>query len=97
MSSSVPPAGDGARRNWLRWWWPLILLLLVNWVVSSVLLAPAARTTVSYTFFLEQVRAKNVATVTSTGEMIQGTFTRPAAYTPKTAVSTSGPRSRRSR
>jgi cell division protease FtsH len=81
--SPVPPAEDATRRSWLRSWWPLILLLLVNWVVSSVLLAPPARTTVSYTFFLEQVRAKNVATVTSTGEMIQGSFTRPASYTPE--------------
>jgi cell division protease FtsH len=55
----------------------------VNWVVSSVLLAPPERTTVSYTFFTEQVRAKNVATVTSTGEMIQGSFTRPTSYTPE--------------
>ncbi len=84
MSTPARPAGEGGRgRRWLRSWWPLLLLLVVNWVVSSVLLAPPERTTVSYTFFTEQVRAKNVATVTSTGEMIQGSFTRPTSYTPE--------------
>jgi cell division protease FtsH len=83
MSSATRPGGEGGGRSRLRWWWPLILLLVVNWVVSSVLLAPPARTTVSYTFFLDQVRARKVATVTSTGEMIQGSFTRPTSYTPE--------------
>ena len=64
-------AGAG-RSGWSRFWWLLLVLLAVNWVVSSVLLSPQSRATVSYTFFLDQVQAKNVATITSTGEMIQG-------------------------
>jgi cell division protease FtsH len=82
----APGQSDGEptrRGSRLKSWWPVIAVLVVNWVISSVLLAPPARTTVSYTFFLEQVRGKNVATVTSTGEMIQGSFTKPVSYTPE--------------
>jgi cell division protease FtsH len=76
-----PGGGSGGR--WARAWWPLIALLAVNWIISSVLLSPPARATVSYTFFLTQVQAKNVAAITSTGEMIQGTFTKAVPYTPQ--------------
>ena len=78
--------GRGAstpRPSWRRFWWLLIVLLVVNWIISSVLLGPAARTTVAYTFFLTQVQAKNVAEVTSTGETIQGTFSKAVPYTPQ--------------
>jgi cell division protease FtsH len=76
--------GNGGARGgrWASFWWPVLALLAVNWIVSSVLLSPQPRATISYTFFLGQVQAKNVAAITSTGEMIQGTFTKPAAYTP---------------
>jgi hypothetical protein len=40
---------------------------------------------VSYTFFLGQVNANNVQTVTSTGDAIQGTFRHQVAYPPGTA------------
>src|SRR5689334_3960577 len=74
----APPDGGGDRRNrrpaWMRFGWMLLLLLALNWVVSSVLLAPAPRTAVSYTFFLSQVQANNVAEITSTGDTIEGTF-----------------------
>ena len=76
--------GDAAPRpSWRRFWWLLIVLLVVNWIISSVLLGPAARTTVAYTFFLTQVQAKNVAELTSTGDTIQGTFTKQVPYTPQ--------------
>jgi cell division protease FtsH len=74
-----PPAGSG----WSRFWWLLLVLLVVNWIISSVLLSPPSRATVSYTFFVSQVQAKNVETITSTGEMIQGTFKKAASYTPQ--------------
>jgi cell division protease FtsH len=83
------PNPPNPRPAWMRFGWMLLVLLALNWVVSSFLLAPPARTPVSYTFFLTQVDAKNVADVTSTGDTIEGTFTKKAAYTPvdsKTAV-----------
>jgi cell division protease FtsH len=42
------------------------------------------RPAVSYTFFLGQVNANNVQTVTSTGDTIQGTFRHQVAYPPGT-------------
>ena len=82
------PGGDGRggtpnkRPVWLRFGWMLLLLLVVNWIVSSVLLAPEPRTPVSYTFFLTQVQAANVQTITSTADTIEGTFAKKVAYTP---------------
>ena len=70
------------RPAWLRFGWMLLLLLVVNWIVSSFLLAPEPRTPVSYTFFLAQVQAANVADITSTGDTIEGSFSKKAAYTP---------------
>ncbi|HVN13360.1 MAG TPA: ATP-dependent zinc metalloprotease FtsH [Kineosporiaceae bacterium] len=74
------PAGGS---SWARFWWLLLVLLLVNWIISSLLLSPAPRATVSYTFFLSQVSAKNVETITSTGETIEGTFKNSVSYTPE--------------
>src|SRR5687767_8952985 len=65
-------AGDGEEpeRPWrsrlARFWWLVVVLLVVNWVVSSLLLGPADREKVSYTFFLTQVDADNVREITST-------------------------------
>ena len=70
------------RPAWMRFGWMLLLLLALNWIISSFLLAPPARTTVSYTFFLSQVQAANVAQITSTADTIEGTFTKAASYTP---------------
>ncbi|MGD1011413.1 MAG: ATP-dependent zinc metalloprotease FtsH [Acidimicrobiales bacterium] len=61
------------------------ILLLVNWVLSSLLVGLQTRTTVSYSFFLSQVSAGNVQTVTSTANTIQGTFRHEVAYPPRTA------------
>jgi cell division protease FtsH len=46
------------------------------------LLTSAVRPTVPYTFFLGQVNANNVKTVTSTGDTIQGIFRHQVAYPP---------------
>lgn len=51
-----------------------MVLLVVNWVVSSLLLGPAPREKVSYTFFLTQVDARNIVEITSTGDRIEGVF-----------------------
>ena len=76
---STPPA---KRPVWLRFGWMLLVLLAVNWIVSSFLLAPEPRTPVSYTFFLTQVQSANIADITSTGDTIEGEFTKKAEYTP---------------
>jgi cell division protease FtsH len=77
---------DRPRR--FRWWWALIILLAVNWIVSSILLGPEPRTTVSYTFFLTQVDARNVRDITSTGDTLQGAFAQKVAYPPTVTSST---------
>jgi cell division protease FtsH len=74
----------GDRRNWPRFWLILLALLIINWIISSALLG-AARPTVPYTFFLSQVNANNVQTVTSTGNTIQGTFRHQVGYPPGSA------------
>src|SRR3954469_2008009 len=81
------PSGGGPeapkkRPVWLRFGWMLLILLAINWIVSSFLLSPAPRTPVAYTYFLTQVDAKNVAEITSTGDTIEGSFTKKVTYTP---------------
>jgi cell division protease FtsH len=78
---------QGSRRtNWTRFLWIMLALLILNWILASALVS-AARPTVSYSFFLTQVNANNVQTVTSTGDTIQGTFRHEAAYPPGTPSS----------
>ncbi|WP_433717696.1 ATP-dependent zinc metalloprotease FtsH [Actinoplanes sp. CA-051413] len=81
----APPGSNGAktpRPAWQRFGWMLLVLLALNWIISSTLLAPEPRTAVSYTFFLTQVDAKNIADITSTADTIEGTFTAKTSYTP---------------
>ncbi|SNY54237.1 ATP-dependent zinc metalloprotease FtsH [Paractinoplanes atraurantiacus] len=70
------------RSSWVRFGVTLVILLALNWIISSVLLAPPERTAVSYTYFLTQVQADNVSEITSTGETIEGQFKKEVAYTP---------------
>ncbi|HZE65090.1 MAG TPA: ATP-dependent zinc metalloprotease FtsH [Sporichthyaceae bacterium] len=76
------PAAPGQPHKQPRLWVLLAVFLVANWIVSSLLLGPADRTKVSYTFFIQQVQAGNVKDVTSTGETIQGGFTSKVAYPP---------------
>jgi cell division protease FtsH len=82
------PGGTGGpgqpkrRPAWVRFGWMLLVLLALNWIVSSFILAPAPRTAVSYTYFLTQVDARNIADITSTADAIEGSFTKKASYTP---------------
>ena len=64
-----------------RTWWLIGLALIVNWIIASTLMG-TSRTTVSYTFFREQVQAGNVSQVTSTGDTIEGDFRNAAKYPP---------------
>jgi cell division protease FtsH len=77
------PAGP-PRMRWSRFWWLLLILLVVNWLVSSLLLGPAPRTKVSYTFFTTQVDTGNVKEITSTGDTIEGVFKKKVGYPPDT-------------
>jgi cell division protease FtsH len=74
--------GPGGGSGLSRFWWLFVVLLAVNWIIASVMLSPEPRATVSYTFFLDQVGAANVESVTSTGETIEGTFKNPVSYAP---------------
>src|SRR5689334_13661288 len=77
-----PDGPKKPRPAWVRFGWMLVLLLALNWIISSFLLAPPARTAVSYTFFTTQVTANNVSEITSTGDTIEGTFRKKTSYTP---------------
>jgi cell division protease FtsH len=83
VEGAPPGGGPGKPRPaWMRFGWMLVILLALNWIISSFLLSPPERTPVSYTFFLTQVQAANVAEITSTGDTIEGSFTKAASYTP---------------
>jgi cell division protease FtsH len=75
-----------------RFWWWVVAALAVNWVVMSLLVTPDPRTVVSYTFFVQQVDADNVQTITATGNAIQGDFDEPVSYAPagETATDVTG-------
>ncbi|MBV8079148.1 MAG: ATP-dependent zinc metalloprotease FtsH [Actinobacteria bacterium] len=74
-----PPAPRWARFGW--WFvWIAILLGANYWLGSRATQAPA-RVRVPYSpFFLQQVQAGRVASITSRGTAVQGTFTEPLRY-----------------
>ena len=85
----VPDDGKdqpGDRPGWSRILLVLLGLLLLNWLLASALTG-LVRPSVPYTFFLTQVNANNIQTVTSTGDTIQGTFRHQVAYPPGSAQS----------
>jgi cell division protease FtsH len=67
-----PPGG--------RWFWILLGgILLVNILLSNALFGPEPSIRISYTEFVDQVRAGNVEAVTSTDQTIEGKFLEPVA------------------
>ncbi len=62
-----------------RWSWFLLLaaLFVFNLLIFNVLTRPEPRIPVPYTTFIAQVKADNVASVTATGDTIQGEFKNP--------------------
>jgi cell division protease FtsH len=73
------PAPGGPRRRWRlpfgAWFWIAVLLALVaNQIIFSRVSQPPGRLSISYTYFLTQVSASNVAEITSTGDTVQGDF-----------------------
>jgi len=84
-----PEKRDGALRSWRppggrSFWLVLLALLAINWYVSSTLSSAEPRTTVSYTFFRDQVQGGNVSEVTSQADQIEGSFEKAARYPPGT-------------
>jgi cell division protease FtsH len=80
-----PTPGTPSRRPRFRIsrWWILVALglVLVNFYVGSQVTEDEPRLDVPYSpFFLEQVRKRNVARITSEGTTIQGSFIRPERY-----------------
>ncbi|MBI5615457.1 MAG: ATP-dependent zinc metalloprotease FtsH [Gammaproteobacteria bacterium] len=98
-ASGSPPAPDdpakdrkdgGARNTWLvpsRWWAVLMLVVVGNYVVSKLMFPEPSAITVPYTFFKHQVELGNVASVTSLGDAIEGTFKAKVSYAPRAAAS----------
>ncbi len=89
-----PPPRPAAPRRF-PWLWPLLLLALIAWNVYTwaVPKAPPALT-LTYSAFMEQVGAGNVASLNITGQAIDGAFKSPviqpvdAAATPPAGAST---------
>jgi cell division protease FtsH len=66
----------------LKWWLAWILgLLVLNYWLGSRATHPPARVRVPYSpFFLDKVQAGRVASITTKGTAVQGTFTTPQRY-----------------
>src|ERR1700757_4680711 len=88
VEGSRQPAGSGAggqpAQKPLRGiWWLFLVLLAINWIVAASVPSSAPATlSVPYSVFRTQVQQRNVASVTATGETIQGTFRRAVSYPP---------------
>jgi cell division protease FtsH len=68
-------------------WALLALLLILDWaLVLAFQPSTPTRATVPYTYFTQQIRAGNVATVTAQGSAIQGTFRHAVTYPPRGAA-----------
>jgi cell division protease FtsH len=89
-----PEATDGRRPAHKRpstWLVALLLLLAIDWIlVLAYQPSSQPRITVPYTYFTQQIRAGNVASVTAQGSAIQGTFRHVVRYpTPGGTTATS--------
>jgi len=76
------PKGSSPRRPGIWVWIGLTAVLFaVNYLVGSRVTQPAARIRVPYSpYFVDRVRAGEVAEITSKGTAIQGVFKHPASY-----------------
>ena len=65
-----------------RLWWLVILVVVLNWLIVSLVLdsGGTSRTSVSYSFFHQQVVDHNVSEVTTTGDSITGAFEHRVSY-----------------
>src|SRR5919201_3787918 len=87
--TSPPPAPRGSTPNGkgpsfrpgMRWVAFFLLLLALNVFLTTRATGPAARVRVPYSpFFVDQVRAGHVLSITSKGTAIQGSFTQKESY-----------------
>ena len=88
--SKPPPAPRGSsptgpQRPWYRpgrgWIIFFLAVLALNIIVTTRAMQPTARVRVPYTpFFVNQVAAGRVASITSKGTAVQGTFTKALSY-----------------
>ena len=79
--SSPPPAPRPWFRPSPRWIAFFLVLLAVNIFLTSRAMGPESRVRVPYSpFFLNQVTAGNVESITSQGTDLQGTFTKELRY-----------------
>jgi cell division protease FtsH len=89
-AAETPPSPRGSSpapdpRPWFRpsprWIAFFLVLLAVNIFITSRAMEPEARVRVPYSpFFLDQVQAGNVESITSQGTDLQGTFTKELRY-----------------
>jgi cell division protease FtsH len=74
-----PPKRPRFRIGWWLAW--IAALLVINYWVASRATQAQPRVRVPYSpFFLQQVRAGHVVSITSTGTAVQGTFIAPESY-----------------
>jgi cell division protease FtsH len=89
-NASPPPAPRGSsptkpQPSWQRpgpgWIIFFLIVLALNLIVTMRATQPTARVRVPYTpFFIDQVTAGRVTSITSKGTAVQGTFTKPLSY-----------------
>jgi cell division protease FtsH len=74
-----PPKQHGPMGLGRRIWIWIAVLLVINLIVSSQFSNAPSRLPISYTYFVKEVNAGNVADITSTGDTIQGDFKKVTA------------------
>ncbi|MDF1503238.1 ATP-dependent zinc metalloprotease FtsH [Roseisolibacter sp. H3M3-2] len=97
---SAQGGADEARRPPMpprRTWLTFLLVLLVNVAIARLLFPPEPIATVPYTFFRQQVLARNVEAIYSRGVSITGRFARAVTWPDTTAVAAAAAPGRRER
>ena len=73
-------------------WIAVIALLVIDWGLTAIFYKPAStepRVTIPFSpYFLDQVNADKVASISSKGDTIQGTFTAKLKYPPNSGTAT---------
>ncbi len=69
-----------------RWIWWVTLLVLIAWNLWMIRPQTQPEAAISYSFFLEQVRANNVTAVSISGDQITGTFASEVLWPQPTSV-----------
>src|SRR5438045_8683556 len=86
LEGAPPPDPSPPRtgRRWLRsprFWCVVAAALAVNWFVASRINHGEERARVPYTFFRDQLQARNISDVRSSGEPIRGALRRAVSPT----------------